>query len=91
MPRRVLVSCALAFFAMLLSVSSVRAQVFRAYLSASLTLARSRRQHALVADYDPAGHPTIRGIFAGAQIARQHGREQQTGEIAHGFAEIKLP
>ncbi len=53
------------------------------------TLARSRRQHALVADYDAAGHPMIRGIFSASQLARQLGHELQTGEVAHSFAEIQ--
>jgi CBS domain-containing protein len=53
------------------------------------TLVRSRRQHALVADYDSAGHPMIRGIFSTSQLARQLGQELQTGEIARSFAEIE--
>ena len=53
------------------------------------TLARSHRQHALVADYDSAGHPMIRGIFSTSQISRQLGQVLQTGEIAHSFAEIE--
>ncbi|HXZ47788.1 MAG TPA: CBS domain-containing protein [Usitatibacter sp.] len=53
------------------------------------TLARSRRQHALAAEYDSAGHPMIRGIFSTSQIARQLGEALQTGEVAHSFAEIQ--
>jgi len=53
------------------------------------TLARSRRQHALVADHDCAGNPMIRGIFSAAQIARQSGQLVPAGEIAHTFAEIE--
>ncbi len=53
------------------------------------TLARSRRQHALAVDHDPAGHPMIRGIFSTSQIARQFGQALQTGDVAHSFAEIQ--
>lgn len=53
------------------------------------TLTRSRRQHALAVDSDPAGHPMIRGIFSTSQIARQLGQSLQTGEVAHSFAEIQ--
>lgn len=53
------------------------------------TLGRSRRQHALVADVDSAGHPMIRGIFSTSQLARQLGQELQTGEVARSFAEIE--
>lgn len=52
------------------------------------TLARSRRQHALVVDSDAAGM-LVRGIFSASQLARQLGQDVQTSEVAHTFAEIE--
>jgi hypothetical protein len=53
------------------------------------TLRASQRQHALVVDRDERGHPMVRGILSGSQLARQLGETIQTGLVAHTFAEIE--
>jgi CBS domain-containing protein len=53
------------------------------------TLRHSRRQHTLVVDADADGNLLVRGIFSASQLARQLGREVQTGDVAYTFAEIE--
>ncbi|MBS3916100.1 MAG: CBS domain-containing protein [Sulfuritalea sp.] len=53
------------------------------------TLKWTGRQHALVAEKDPAGRQMIRGIFSATQISRQLGEAIQTTQIASTFAEIE--
>jgi len=54
------------------------------------TLKASGRQHALVADRDPAtGITRIRGVFSATQIGRQLGIAVQPFEVASTFAEIE--
>jgi hypothetical protein len=54
------------------------------------TLKSMGRQHALVADTDPAdGGARIRGVFSATQIGRQLGIAVQTFEVARTFAEIE--
>jgi CBS-domain-containing membrane protein len=54
------------------------------------TLKACGRQHALVADSDPAsGASRICGVFSATQIARQLGIAVQPFEVARTFAEIE--
>jgi CBS domain containing-hemolysin-like protein len=54
------------------------------------TLKASGRQHALVAERDPASNTTrIRGVFSATQIGRQLGIAVQPFEVARTFAEIE--
>ncbi len=50
------------------------------------TLKAARRRHLTVAEDNGT---RIRGIFSASQISRQLGRELQTGDVAHSFAEIQ--
>ena len=53
------------------------------------TLQHAGRQHALVAERDPSGRQTVRGVFSATQIARQLGVTISTSEVARTFSEIE--
>ena len=69
-----------------IAFEDVRAAKVRNVLA---TLQHARRQHALVVDSDAAGNTIVRGLFSASQLARQLGKDVQTSQVAHTFAEIE--
>ena len=56
-----------------------------------VTLQAAGRRHALVLDDDVrTGRASIRGLFSASQISKQLGKQVETTEVAHTFAEVEV-